>query len=160
VADVKENLLNYLKNTFYIITSSGKSFRPSFTASIDCFINTGNREPAKKEGIVSLNPTLLKMKPDGQLAVKMSSSPFDAYFPIPFNEPTEEGAVAASIPSNSDTFSYCKGKLGSLLSIFLKRKNRIELHLHFGDFIEFCLYKDYMKEKFHIIFCSAEIGAV
>lgn len=155
---MEEDLLDYLKKTFYNITSSGTSFRPSFTASIDCFISTGNCKPIKKEDVVCLNPTLLKTKPDGHLAVKMSSSPFDAYFPIPFNEPTEETADAsASAPILNDTYSYCKGKLGSLLSTFLQRKNRIELHFHFGDFIELCLYKDYMKEKFQVIFCSAEI---
>ena len=154
-----EAKFDYWKTHFYSITSYGSSFRPSFTASTDCFIDTGNCKPITKENVVCLNPTLLKTKRDSQqLTANIFSSPFDAYFPIPFNESTEETADAgASIPILNDTYSYCKGKLGSLLSTFLQRKGRIELHFHFGDCLELCIYKDYMKEKSHVIFCPADV---
>ena len=146
-----ESKLMLFKGRMYSITSSGASFDSSFATAIDFFLNTGNCTPVTRDKIVCLNPTLLKEK-NGKLAVIIASSPFEAYFPIPFKDDS-----GASVPATNDTYSYCKDKLGSLVSEFIKRKERINLHFHFGDCLVPCLYNEEMKNKFHVIFCSVAV---
>ena len=147
--------LNLLKEFSYVLTSCGSTFHSSFKEQMECFIRTANCTPVKDQ-TVCMNPTLMKMKIDGRLVVNIASCPFEAYFPIPFNEQIEESDSSVPVISN-DTYYYCKEKVGLLLSAFLQRKKRAEFCFHFGDCLELCLYKDYMKEKFHVIFCSPEI---
>ena len=65
--------LKFLKAHSYSLSSSGHSFRSSFTEAIDCFINTGNCTPVNSSQIVCLNPTLLKVDKEHLLEVNISS---------------------------------------------------------------------------------------
>ena len=144
--------LKFLKAHSYSLSSSGHSFRSSFTEAIDCFINTGNCTPVNSSQIVCLNPTLLKVDKEHLLEVNISSNPFEAYFPVPFN-----GDSAECIP-NTDIYSYCQEELGSLVSELIKNKDRVQFDFHFGDCLELCLYNEDMKKKFHVIHCSMVMG--
>ena len=144
-----EEKLEFFKKRFYSISSCGTNFQASFDCAVDCFIKNGNCIPVNHDQIVTLNPTLLK---NGILEMNIASNPFDAYFPIPFNEDS-----ASSETSNTDIYSYCKAKLGSLVSDFLKRKDRIKFNFHFEDCLELCLYKEDLKRICHVIYCSISI---
>ena len=144
-----EEKLEFFKKRFYSISSCGTNFQASFDCAVDCFIKNGNCIPVNHDQIVTLNPTLLK---NGILEMNIASNPFDAYFPIPFNEDS-----ASAETSNTDIYSYCKAKLGSLVSDFLKRKDRIKFNFHFEDCLELCLYKEDLKRICHVIYCSISI---
>jgi len=124
-----------MKKSMNSITSCGTSFRPSFATTIEClFVNTGNCTPVARDKIVCLNPTLMKRNGNNLLEVSISSNPFEAYFPIPFKDDS-----GASVPTTNDTYNYCKDKLDSFVSEFIKRKEWIKLHFHLGDSLELCL---------------------
>ena len=139
-----EDKLEFLIKRFYSVASCGTSFRSSFSDAIDCFIQTGNTAPVTRNEIVCVNPTLLK---HGYLEMNIASNPFDAFFPIAFNEDTQD----------INTYNYCKAKLGLLVSEFIKHKERIKSYFHFGNCLELCLYKEDVKKICHIIFCSISI---
>lgn len=142
-----EDKLEFLKKRFYSVASCGTSFRSSFSDAIDCFIQTGNTAPVTRNEIVCVNPTLLK---HGYLEMNIASNPFDAFFPIAFNEDTQD-------TQDINTYNYCKAKLGLLVSEFIKHKERIKSYFHFGNCLELCLYKEDVKKICHIIFCSISI---
>ena len=117
---------------------------------IHLFNVTGNCIPPSGP-VTCFNLTLFST--DDELMVKISSCPFDAYVPVPF-----EDQLATDFENISENrYTYCKSKLQEMVTKLRVRKKRVTFHFHLGDCLDLCLRNEEMKEKFQVVHCTSTL---
>ena len=113
------------------------------------FLKTGNFDAdVRQKGC--LNSTFLT--PDGSCNWALTdflSCPFDAYFPVPFND-----QPSSDLDFGNSAYRYCKVKLQSLATGLQNRKDRIAFTFHLNSSIDLCLKDVKLKSCFQVIHCT------
>ena len=111
------------------------------------FIKTGNFDSNVKMSCINLT----FLSPEGEpywVLTDHISFPFDAYFPVPFND-----QPSSDLNFGDSAYRYCKLKLQSLATALKKQKNRITFHFHLNNCVEQCLKDEKLKNHFQVIHC-------
>ena len=111
------------------------------------FVETGNFDANVK--IACINPTFISPDEDREwMITKFVSCPFDAYFPVPFND-----QPSPDLNFGNSAYRYCKLKLQSFASELKNRKDRICFFFYLNNCMEQCLTDKSMKNRFQVIHC-------
>ena len=127
----------------------GECMKAKSIEEFKLYHSTGNYEPLiGKTTCINLCNFLINMEEGKFEAGSIGICPYDAFFPVPFEE-----QITSSFDFKSCTaLDYCKTRLQWLVTQLRSRKHRNTFHFHIGSCIDLCHRNESMWNKFHVIY--------